>query len=178
LIINSFSGSEFMQGLKFFFLILLLISNFAKADIIELAPGLTINTNHFILKMASCGPGIPGDACIIQCYNINNQTTDLYYTCNLQAKATFIEQINLTGGSVLYTGNTLTATDYRSAVVYPYQTVSVCFNYGKEVVSTPAQPNSLWVFQSSTITANDGTNPTCIGGTEGPVTGTEASSFN
>lgn len=147
----------------------LLASLNIQAEIKELAPGLTIDTSRFIQKIASCGENIPGDMCIIQCYNVNNQTADNYYTCDLQAKATFIEQINLTGGGVLYTGNTLTATDYRSVVIYPYQTVSVCFNYGKEVVDAPAQPNALWVFQSSTITTTSGENSGCIGGTEGPV---------
>jgi hypothetical protein len=156
-------------------ILLLLFSTISHAKLIELAPGLTINTNRYFQKMASCGPGIPGEVCIVQCYNINNQTTDYYYTCNLQATATFVEKINLTNGSVLYTGNTLKATDYRSAVVYPYQTVSICFNYGKEVVPAPSQPNAIWEFQSSTITVNDGTNPSCVGGTEGPVNTTPTS---
>jgi len=154
---------------KFLPVLCLLASFGLQAEIKELAPGLTIDTSRFVQKIASCGAGIPGDMCIIQCYNVNNQTTDYYYTCNLQAKATFIEQINLTSGGVLYTGNTLTATDYRSVVIYPYQTVSVCFNYGKEVVTAPAQPNVYWNFTTSSITASDGTNPSCIGGTEGPV---------
>lgn len=154
---------------KLFVLSFLLSSFTLQAKIKELAPGLTIDTSRFVQKIASCGAGIPGDMCIIQCYNVNNQTADNYYTCNLQAKATFIEEIKLTNGGVLYTGNTLTATDYRSVVIYPYQTVSVCFNYGKEVVTAPAQPNVYWNFISSSITANDGTNPGCIGGTEGPA---------
>jgi hypothetical protein len=154
---------------RFLSLFFLLASLSIQAEIKELATGLTMDTSKFLLKIASCGPGIPGEMCIYQCFNINNQTTDYYYTCNLQAKANFIEQINLTSGSVLYTGNTLSATDYRSVVVYPYQTVSICFNYGKEVVKAPDQPNVYWNFISSTITSSDGTNPSCIGGSEGPV---------
>ncbi len=155
--------------IKLFSFVLILFSFNLRADITELAPGLTVDTNKFIEKLASCGPGIPGEMCIIQCYNVNNQTTDFYYTCNLQATANFMEEIRLTNGGFLYTGNKLTATDYRSVVIYPYQTVSVCFNYGKEVVTSPAQPNVFWNLYSSSITANDGINPGCIGGTEGPI---------
>jgi hypothetical protein len=150
-------------------IVFLLASFGLQAEIKELAPGLTVDTSRFVQKIASCGSGIPGEMCIIQCYNVDNKTTDFYYTCNLQAKATFIEQINLTNGGVLYTGNTLTATDYRSVTIYPYQTVSVCFNYGKEVVTAPAQPNVYWNFTSSSITAKDDTGNGCIGGTEGPA---------
>ncbi len=82
--------------------VFLLASFGLQAEIKELAPGLTIDTSRFVQKIAPCGAGIPGEMCIIQCYNVDNKTTDHYYTCNLQAKATFIEQINLTNGGVLY----------------------------------------------------------------------------
>ncbi len=158
-----------MSFSKVLSILLILVSTSLRAEILELAPGLTTNPDKFVLKMASCGPGIPGNECLMQCFNIDNQTTDYYYTCNLQATANFVEKINLTNGSVLYTGNTLTATDYRSVVVYPYQTVSICFNYGKEVVSSPSQPNALWVYQSSTITDSMASPNAggCIGGTVG-----------
>ncbi len=113
----------------------------------------------------------------MQCFDVNNTTTAQYYSCYLQATANFNEMIKLTNGEDLYTGNTLTATDYRTIVIYPYQTVSLCFNYGKEVVKAPSQPNSMWVYSSSTIIsqmAPPNVGPNCLFGTVGdaPTTGT------
>ena len=160
-----------------FITLLFLVASFSlRAEITEIVPGLTVDTEKSTIKLASCGPGIPGEVCLMQCFNVNNTTTDAYYSCNLQATANFNEMIKLTNGSDLYTGNTLTATDYRTLLIYPYQTVSLCFNYGKEVVKAPNQPNSMWVYSSSTITsqmAPPNAGPDCMFGTVGdpPTTG-------
>ena len=153
-----------MFGSRIFILFSILASFALRAEVVELAPGLTVDTNKFSQKLEACG-GVetPGTTCLYQCYNINNETSATYYDCALEATAIFNEQIS-SSPTDLYTGNTLTATDYRTAVVYPYQTVSLCFNYGKEITST----NSLWVYSSSTIT--DG--GTCAGGTVGDAPGT------
>lgn len=162
---------------KFFALIFILASFSLQAEITEIVPGLTVDTGKTTIKLASCGPNVPGEVCLMQCFDVNNTTTDNYYSCNLQATANFNELIKLTNGSDLYTGNTLTATDYRTILIYPYQTVSLCFNYGKEVVKAPSQRNSMWVYSSSTITsqmAPPNAGPDCLNGTVGdaPTTGT------
>ena len=139
-------------------ILFLLFSLSLQAKITILAPQLTVDLNRSVQKLASCGPNIPGTECIYQCYNIDNQSHATYYSCDLQANGTFVEKIITSTDSTLYTGNTLSATDYRSVWVYPYQTVQVCFNYGKETAFTPSQPYASWVFKNSQITASSNCN--------------------
>ncbi len=138
---------------------LFFLSSFLYAKVISLAPKLTVDLNQNLQKIASCGPQVPGTQCIYQCYDIGNEDYATYYSCDLQAKGKFVEKIITSTGSTLYTGNTLSATDFRTIWVYPYQTVQVCFNYGKESVIYPNQPNASWEFKSSEITAD----PICHG---------------
>ena len=156
--------------MKIFFSLIFLFASFGIfAEIKELAPGLTIDTSSYFLKTSTCGAENSGMTCITQCYNIDNKTKDTAFICNIQAKATFTEQLNLTDGTIHTTGKTLTSTDYKSVWIYPHQVVSICFNFGKEFAKLPNDPNTNWKFSHSEISGEDGVNPECIGGAAGPV---------
>jgi hypothetical protein len=137
-------------------LFFLLASLSVQAEIKELAPGLVVDTNKYTVNLVDCG-GVPtpGMQCIQQCYQLDNTIMPNSYTCNLQGTASFGEQIGT--DPVLYTGNTLTATDYRSVTVYPYQMVKICFNYGKEII-----PGTMWSIIPGT--SNITTTGNCSGG--------------
>jgi hypothetical protein len=160
---KQFSNNIFFQRseIMFKFLFLILVSLSVQAEIKELAPGLTVDTNNYTLALVDCG-GVPtpGVQCIQQCYQLDNTIMPNSYTCNLEATASFSEQLSTNPPE--YTGNTLTATDYRSVRVYPYQMVKVCFNYGKEII-----PGTMWsiIEGSGSIT----TTGNCTGGSTVPL---------
>ena len=134
--------------------ILALSAGSAFAEIMELDNGLTIDLDSRKEVKQACTPvsapnPVPGSECILQCYDVVNDT-ETGYSCVMEATANYYEVFVMTNPdgstSTMETGNTLTATDIRDVAVYPTSVTKVCFNYGKYT------GEGLWVYKTDSAT--------------------------
>jgi len=120
-------------------------------EVIKLGEGLTIDLGNMKQVLGPCkGEDVPGVTCILGCYKVDNSMINIQYMCNLEAQAEFWEMI-LTPEGPFHSGNKMLASDFRTFWVFPYQSIDICFNYGKQTQPVPDQPELHWVYQKSII---------------------------